>query len=768
MAKYGIGQAIKRREDLRLLLGTGQYLDDMTLPGEAFVTFVRSPHAHARVVSVDTSAAASMPGVVAVYTGADLEADGLGPLPTGAGLKRADGKDMDGPPHWPLVVDTARYVGEAVAAVVAQTRAQAEDAAERVAVEYEELPAVVTIAQAAAKDAPLIWPGAPGNIAAQTVFGSKDDTDGAFARAKHVTSLSLYNQRLVPVTMEPRGSIGDFDEKTGRVTLYTSCQNPAGLQGTLADAVLKIPKEQVRVRVGDVGGGFGMKTQLYPEDCVCAYAARKLKRPVHWRATRSEEFLVGNHGRDQIDRAELALDADGRILGLRVDIQGSIGAHASGPGAVIVVAVGPKVVTGVYDIPALHLQGTALLTNTNVVGAYRGAGRPEMIFLIERLMDQAAAEMKIDPAQLRRRNMIRPEQMPYKTPMGEKFDSGNFPHMLDRILEQADWKGYEKRKKESAARGKLRGRAISTFLEWTGVVHEETIDLHVEADGKVRVYTAMQAMGQGIETSYIQILSETLDLDPERIEIVQGDSDVAQGIGSMGSRSLYIGGSAMQTASKEAVEKGKELAAESLEASASDIGYEDGRFTVAGTDMGIDLFELAAKQPEKRIAIRTTQKVDGPSWPNSCHVCELEIDPETGVTEIVRYTTMDDVGRVINPLIVAGQVHGGIAQAVGQALLEQACYEPDSGQLLNGSLLDYCLPRADDLPDFDTHTDESTPCKINPLGAKGVGELGTVGGTPTVLNALLDALRPLGVTTIEMPATSEKVWQAIRSAKKAA
>ncbi|HUU71758.1 MAG TPA: xanthine dehydrogenase family protein molybdopterin-binding subunit [Burkholderiales bacterium] len=768
MAKYGIGQAITRREDLRLLLGTGQFVDDMALPGETFVVFVRSPHAHARIVSVDTSAAESMPGVVAVYTGADLQADGVGALPIGAGLKRADGKDMDGPPHWPLVVDTARYVGEAVAAVIAQTRAQAEDAAERVAVEYEELTPVVTIAQASAKDAPLIWPDAPGNIAAQTEFGSKDDTDAAFAKAKHVTSLSLYNQRLVPVTMEPRGSIGDFDEKSGRVTLYTSCQNPAGLQGTLADAVLKIPKEQVRVRVGDVGGGFGMKTQLYPEDCVCAYAARKLKRPVHWRATRSEEFLVGNHGRDQIDHAELALDAEGRVLGLRVNIQGSIGAHASGPGAVIVVAVGPKVVTGVYDIPALHLRGTAFLTNTNVVGAYRGAGRPEMIFLIERVMDQAAAEMKIDPAELRRRNMIQPQQMPYTTPMKEKFDSGNFPHMLDRILKQADWNGYESRKKDSAARGKLRGRAISTFLEWTGVVHEETIDLHVEADGKVRVYTAMQAMGQGIETSYIQILSETLDLDPERIEIVQGDSDVAQGIGSMGSRSLYIGGSAMQTASKEAVEKGKELAADSLEASASDIGYEDGRFTVAGTDVGIDLFELAAKQPEKRIAIKTTQKVDGPSWPNSCHVCELEIDSETGVTRIVRYTTMDDVGRVINPLIVAGQVHGGIAQAVGQALLEQACYEPDSGQLVNGSLLDYCLPRADDLPDFETHTDESTPCKINPLGAKGVGELGTVGGTPTVLNAVLDALRPLGVETIEMPATSEKVWQAIRSAKKAA
>jgi aerobic carbon-monoxide dehydrogenase large subunit len=448
---------------------------------------------------------------------------------------------------------------------------------------------------------------------------------------------------------------------------------------------------------------------------------------------------------------------------LRVRITGNIGAHGSGPGAVIVVAVWPKVITGVYHVPALDLRATAVLTNTNLVGAYRGAGRPEAIFLIERLMDQAAADLKMDPAELRRRNLIQPSQMPYKTPMGEKFDSGNFPHMLDRILQHADWAGFEKRKKESAARGKLRGRAISTFLEWTGVVHEETIDLHVEADGRVVVYTAMQAMGQGIETSYVQIISETLDIDPGRIVIVQGDSDIAQGIGSMGSRSLYIGGSAMFTASKDAVEKGKELASTALEASAADIGYKDGRFTVAGTDLGIDLAELAAKQPEKRIAIRTLQKVDGPSWPNSCHVCEVEVDPETGVTRIVKYTTVDDVGRVINPLIVAGQVHGGIAQAVGQALLENTVYDPQSGQLISGSLLDYCVPRADDLPSFDTFTDETTPCKINPLGAKGVGELGTVGGTPTVINALIDALRPLGVHHIEMPATPERVWRAIRA-----
>jgi aerobic carbon-monoxide dehydrogenase large subunit len=767
MAKYGIGQALKRREDQRLLFGTGRYLDDVSLENEVHVAFLRSPHAHARIVSIDTDAAKKMPGVVAVFTGAELKADGVEPLPINPGLKRADGKPMSAPPNNPLAVDKVYYVGEPVAAIVADSRLRAEDAAEQVMVEFEELPAVIGIEAATAKGAPQLWPDAPGNIAAQTKFGDQKACDEAFARAKHVTRLALVNQRLVPVSMEPRGSIGEYDAKTGRITLHTSCQNPAGLQKTLAEAVLKLPMEKVRVRVGDVGGGFGMKTQLYPEDVVCAWAARKLGKPVHWRASRSEEFLAGNHGRDQINQAEIAFDDKGKMLGLRVNIVGNIGAHGSGPGAVIVVAVGPKVITGVYHVPALDLRGTAIITNTNLVGAYRGAGRPEAIFLIERLMDQAAAKMKMDPAELRRRNMIQPSQMPYTTPMGEKFDSGNFPHMLDRILEHADWKGYDKRRKASAARGRLRGRAISTFLEWTGVVHEETIDLHVEADGRVKVYTAMQAMGQGIETSYLQILSETLGIDADLIDIVQGDSDIAQGIGSMGSRSLYIGGSAMFTASNETIDKGRELAADALEASASDINYENGKFTVAGTDLGVGLFELAAKQPEKRIAIRTTQKVDGPSWPNSCHVCEVEIDPETGVTEIVKYTTVDDVGRVINPMIVAGQVHGGIAQAVGQAMLEQTRYDEETGQLITGSMLDYCLPRADDLPSFDTHTDETTPCKINPLGAKGVGELGTVGGTPTVVNAIIDALRPMGVTNIDMPITSEKVWRAIREGKAA-
>jgi carbon-monoxide dehydrogenase large subunit len=582
MAKYGIGQAITRREDQRLLTGTGRYLDDLVLPGRVFAAFVRSPHPRARIASVDGTNATLMPGVLAVYSGADVLADDLGPMPINTALRNAAGKPMSAPPYHILATGEVRFVGEAVAVVIAGTRAQAEDAAEQVIVEYEELPAFTTIEAATAEGAHLLWADAPGNVAAQTQFGKPDECDAAFAKAAHVSRIRFHNQRLVPVSMETRGSIGQFDPATGRYTLHTSCQNPAGLQKTLAEGVLKVPAADVRVLVGDVGGGFGMKTQLYAEDAVCVWAAKKLGRPVHWRATRSEEFLAGNHGRDQTDEAELALDADGKILGLRVRCVGNIGAYACGPGAVIVVAVGPKVITGVYHVPTLDLRGVAVMTNTNIVGAYRGAGRPEAIYLIERLMDQAAAELKLDPAELRRRNLIQPGAMPYTTPMGEKFDSGNFPHMLDRMLDLADWNGYAQRRDASRALGRLRGRAISTFLEWTGVVHEETVRMEVTAEGRVRVYTAMQAMGQGIETSYVQIIAETLGVDPDVIDVVQGDSDVAQGIGSMGSRSLYIGGSAMMTASQQTIEKGRELAGDALEAAAGDIEYNEGRFGVTG------------------------------------------------------------------------------------------------------------------------------------------------------------------------------------------
>ena len=760
--KFGIGQAITRREDDRLLTGQGRFVDDLGEPGDLHMVFVRSPHAHARVGSIDAAEARAVPGVLAVVTGADLLADKVGSFPLNPALKNAAGEKMSTPVLFPLAADMVRFVGQPVAAVLAESRAAAEAAAALVFVDYEPLPAAASIEAALADSAPQLWPEAPGNVAAVSAFGDAAACDAAFAKAQHVTKITVMNQRLSPVTLEPRGARAV--EAGGRLTLQASSQNPSGMQQSLA-RLLGVPAEQVRVTVGDVGGGFGMKTLLHPEDVVCAHAARRLGRPVRWRATRIEEFLAASHGRDQQAQAELALDAEGRILGLRVRITGNIGAYGHGPAAIINLMVGPKVITGVYHVPALDLRSKAVITNTNIVGAYRGAGRPEAIFLIERLMDRAAAEMKIDPAELRRRNLIRPEAMPYRTPMGETFDSGNFPRILERALAAADWAGFEARQRESAARGRLRGRAVSTFLEWTGVVHEETVRLQVEADGRVRVFTAMQAMGQGIETSYLQILAERLQIDASRIEIVQGDSDVASGVGSMGSRSLYIGGSAMLTASNQAIDEGRKLAGEALEAPPADIAYEAGRFTVAGTDLGIDLAELAARQPEQRIAITTLQKVGGPSWPNGCHVCEVEIEPDTGAVEIVRYTTVDDVGRVINPLIVAGQVHGGIAQAVGQALMEQVVYD-DQGQLLTGSFMDYALPRADDLPDIDTHTDESSPCRINPLGAKGVGELGTVGATPTVINAVLDALRPFGVTDIAMPATPERVWRAIREAKR--
>jgi carbon-monoxide dehydrogenase large subunit len=757
--KFGIGQAITRREDDRLLTGQGRFVDDLGEPGDLHLAFVRSPHAHARIAGIDTAEATSAAGVVAVLTGAELVADKVGSFPLNPALKNAAGQKMSTPHLLPLATDLVLFVGQPVVAVVADSRAAAERAAGLVVVDYEPRPAVPSLDAALADGAPQLWPEAPGNVAAVSRFGDAAACDAAFARAAHVTRVAVMNQRLAPVTLEPRGGRAHVDAN-GRLTYQASSQNPSGMHNSLAGR-LDIPLEQVRVTVGDVGGGFGMKTLLHPEDVVCAYAARRLGRPVRWRASRIEEFQAASHGRDQYAEGELALDADGRILGLRVRITGNIGAFGHAPGGIINLMVGPKVITGVYHVPALDLSARAVITNTNVVGAYRGAGRPEAIFLIERLMDRAATEMKIDPAELRRRNLIPPSAMPYRTPMGETFDSGNFPHMLDRALAAADWAGFPSRRDESAARGRLRGRAVSTFLEWTGVVHEETVRLQVDADGRVRAFTAMQAMGQGIETSYLQILADTLQIDAERIEIVQGDSDVATGIGSMGSRSLYIGGSAMLSASNQAIDEGKKLAGGALEAPPADIAYAAGRFTVAGTDLGIDLAELAARQPERRIAVSTVQKVGGPSWPNGVHVCEVEIDPDTGATEIVRYTTVDDVGRVINPLIVAGQVHGGIAQAVGQALMEQVVYDAE-GQLLTGSFMDYALPRADDLPEITTHTDESSPCKINPLGAKGVGELGTVGATPTVINAVLDALRPLGVTDIAMPATPERVWRAIR------
>ena len=677
MVKFGIGQAITRREDDRLLTGQGCFVDDIRRPDALHALFVRSPHAHARIGSIDAAEAQAIEGFVAVLTGADMQADGVKPFPANPMLKPAPGQPPTTAPFHPLALDAVRFVGQPVAVVLAKSREAAERAANVVMVDYEPLAAVASLDAALAPNAPLVWPHAPGNVPGSASFGDRETCDRAFAAAAHVTRLAVDNQRLAPVTLEPRGCLAEFDATTGRLTFHATSQNPSGWQGTLAK-MLNLAPEQVRVVVGDVGGGFGMKAMVHPEDVVIAHAARKLGRPVRWRATRLEEFQAASHGRDQRAEAELAFDADGRILGMRVRITGALGAYGQGAGAAIHLAIGPKITTGVYHVPVLDLQSKAVLTHTNLIGAYRGAGRPGGD-LPDRTPDgpgrrgTQARSGRTAPAQSRAARADALSQRDGRDlrqrQLSEHAGQGARGRRLGRLRQRAS-----ERRRRGASCAAAR---VSTFLEWTGVVHEETVRLHVEGDGRVRVFTAMQAMGQGIETSYVQILAETLQVDPDRIEIVQGDSDVAQGLGSMGSRSLYIGGSAMQTASKEAIDVGRDLASKALEAPAADLVYAEGRFKVVGTDLGVELTALAQQQPERRIAVTTVQKVGGPSWPNGCHVCEVEIDPETGRVEIVRYTTVDDVGRVINPLIVAGQVHGGIAQAVGQALHERVVYDAD-------------------------------------------------------------------------------------------
>jgi carbon-monoxide dehydrogenase large subunit len=540
---------------------------------------------------------------------------------------------------------------------------------------------------------------------------------------------------------------------------------PTAVRNGLADE-LGVPREKVRVLVGDVGGGFGMKTGLYPEYVAIAWCARSLRRPVKWCADRSEELLAATHGRDLRSRAELALDGDGRALALRVSSLANVGAYPSAAGVAIQLLIGPWVSTSVYDIGVIDFELRAVLTHTATVAPYRGAGRPEAIYLIERLMDAAARELGLDPAELRQRNLIRPEQMPYRNAMGQTYDCGSFGSVLDRGLALADWKGFEVRRAESARRGRLRGRGIATFLEWTGGnAFEERVVVEVSADGEIEIVSATQAMGQGIATTYAQLAVDVFGVPIDRIRIVQGDTDRANGFGSAGSRSLFTGGSAVRVASEQAVQKGRDLAAEELEAAAGDVQYRDGVFRVVGTDRAVGLFELAGRQPSRRIAVDSTSSVSGPTWPNGCHVCEVEVDPETGQVEIAAYSSVNDVGRVVNPAIVVGQLDGGAVQGIGQALCEAFAYDPASGQALTGSLLAYALPRADMAPSFRTELDESTPTRMNPLGVKGVGELGTIGATPAVVNAVVDALARGGLgreaEEVQMPLTPARVWQAL-------
>jgi carbon-monoxide dehydrogenase large subunit len=764
MEKFGAGQSPRRIEDDRLLKGEACFGDDLRAEGMLHCIFVRSSHAHAEIGAIATAAALEMPGVVGVLTGRDLAAAGIGPLPGGARTKRKDGRQSSGPPRHALAVDRVRFVGEAVAAVIAESHAEAEDAAELVSVDYRPLPALLSVEAAAAPDAGALWPDAPGNVAAYARFGDAAATAAAFQRAAHVVRLRLVNNRLVPNALEPRAALARWDAASGRLTLETVSQTPATLRQQLADAVLKVPAATIRVLVPDIGGGFGLKTNLHPEDAVIAVAARQFGRPVKWRATRSEEFLAATHGRDQVNEAGLALDGDGRILALRIATLADLGAYITPAGAVVAIHLGPRVLVGTYDVPAIDVEVSALLTNSCPTAPYRGAGRPEGIYVIERLMDEAAARLAIDPVEIRRRNFIRPDAFPHRTAGGDIYDCGDFARVLEEAVAASDWVGFAARRAESERKGLLRGRGLASFIEWTGAgVFAEQVAAHIDANGRVTLFSATQAMGQGLATSYAQLVAGALELPIACIKVVQGDTDTVTGIGSVASRSLFVGGPAAIVCARSALEKARALAADALEAAVGDLEYRAGRFTVVGTDRAIGLFELAARQSGERIAVELRHTVAGASWPNGCHVAEIEIDPETGSVHVDSYTAIDDVGTVVNPMIVAGQAHGSLAQGIGQALLERTVYDVD-GQLLTASFLDYAMPRADDLPAFRVGTVAGIPSRNNPLGAKGAGEMGCVGAPPAIVAAVLDALRPFGVHSIDMPATPEKVWQAIQSA----
>jgi len=658
-----------------------------------------------------------------------------------------------------------RFAGEAVAAVVATSRTAAQSAAEAIVVEYKELPAVVDPLAALKPGAPVVWSEVPDNIVARMNYGDAAAVEAAFAKAEHVVSLEVVNQRVVPSAMEPRATIAEVEKKTGRLILHVQSQTPGSTRDILAEAVLKRPKESIQVLVGDIGGGFGQKTSLYPEDGVVAYAAMKLNRKIRWRGERSDEFVGGTHGRDLTSTAEFALDAKGRVQAYRVRSVGGTGAYISGTGALIPLILGPFVQTGVYDLPLVHYDIKAVMTHTAPVGAYRGAGRPEAVFVVERLMDAAARQLKMDPRAIRRANFVKPAQMPYTNAVGQVYDSGAFAHMMDRAAKLSDWDGFNARKRAAKKKGLLYGRGLTSYIEWTGgTVHNEAVSLHATAEGRVVLQTGTQAMGQGLQTTYSQMVADALGISIDKIDVVQGNTDLAIGFGSVGSRSLFVGGTAAVVSANDLISKAREKASQMLEASVDDIEYREGLLTVVGTDKRISLFDIAKNEKDARLSVNSEGQVDGPTWPNGTHICEVEIDPETGATRVVRYTTVDDVGVAINPMLVTGQVHGGVTQGIGQALYEGVSYSAE-GQLLTASYQDYCIPRADDVPPIQVTLDDSAPCRTNPLGAKGCGESGAIGGPPCIANGVMDALSDLGIKTVQTPLSPMKIWQAIRDAK---
>ena len=775
--KFAIGQSVRRVEDPRLLRGFGRYSDDVSLPHQAYAVVVRSPHAHAVIRSIDTSAARQASGVLAVLTGADLAADGLGDLPTDKTRKRRDGSTAFATPRPALVRDRARHVGDPVALVVAATTEQAVDAAELVAVDYEPLPAVAATADAARPGAPTVWAEAPDNVAFVWEAGNKDAVARAFASAAHVTRLDFVVSRVAAAPLEPRGAVGEWDRRTGRYTLHTGIQAPHGLRTLLADQVFRVPQSHLRVVTGEVGGSFGMKSGVYPEPVLVLWAAKRLGRPVKWTSDRREGFVTDEHGRDNVSTAELALDANGKFLALRVAITLNVGAYltprSAGPGTNNVGGV-----AGVYTTPAIHLQTTGVFSNTTPTGPYRGAGRPEATYAIERVIDVAALELKIDPVELRRRNLIPATAMPFKTGLVFTYDCGDFGRGMDMALDLADRAGFEKRRAEARQRGQLRGLGIANPVEVAGgpytAMNPDTAELRINPDGSVSLFAGSTSMGQGNETAFTQIVSDRLGVPPERIQVFWGDSDaLGAGRGNGGSGALTVGGSAVTRATEKVIERGRRIAARLLEAAPEDIVHRDGKFTVTGTDRGVTFANVARaayvprQLPQGMEPGFSEQAAFTPpavTFPNGSQICEVEIDEETGIVRIVRHSVVDDVGRMVNPMLVKGQIHGGVVQGLGQGLFEELAYDPTTAQLLAGSFMDYVMPRADDMPLFDVDSHE-VPTQVNPLGAKGVGEAGTVGALPALLNAVNDALAPLGVRHLDMPVTSERVWRAIRDAK---
>ena len=778
MAKYGVGQPVRRTEDPRLLTGRGKFNDDMPRDGEAMGFVLRSPHAHADIRSIDTSAAEKMPGVLAVLTGQDLADDGIGtfpgPPPFFAALTKPDGSPLVYPPQHALTSDRARYVGDPVAFVVAETLDQARDAAEAVEVDYAPLDAVVETDRAMDDGAVQIWDDVPKNYLFQAQIGDTAEADKAFDAADHVASVRLVNQRIVQNSMEVRGAIGSYDADDDRYTIYTSNQNRHLLRTWLAGAFFKCEPTKIRVLVDDVGGGFGMKTHPYPEQVLVLVAAKRLGCKVRWISDRTEAFLSDLHGRDHISDCELALDKDGKFLAVRVKTVANIGAYSCSAGVSVPTQIGPKILTSVYDVPVADVEVKCVVTNTAPVGPYRGAGRPEAIYVMERLVDVAAHDLGIDPVEIRRRNLIPGDGFPYTNAVGTTYDSGAFEENMDLVAKMADWEGHEARRAEARTRGKLSGIAISQYLETTAGNPTETAEVEVE-DDQVVVRVGTQPMGQGHDTSFMQLVSEKLGVDFEKVLIDTSDSDnLPDGGGSHGSRTSHIGSVAALNSSDEVITKGTLIASEMLETASADIEFADGEFRVAGTDRSVTLFDVAK---HARTSTTLPEELQGPlsgtdthtienwSYPNGCHVCELEIDADTGVIDIVRYCAVDDVGKVINPMLVAGQVHGGVAQGVGQAILENTVYDPLNGQMITSSFMDYTMPRADDLPMIELDTNE-VPCATNILGVKGAGEAGALVAPPVVIAAIANALRDYGVSHIDMPATPERIWELMQ--KKAA